>query len=133
MAQHVHKFAPGAAVTFSAASAVTAGQVVRISGDREVSPASAAGALAWIGVAAFDAAAGESVTVLSGGVQTLTATAAVITAGDLVACADAGKVAKLAAVTTPTAADVTGTRAAVGIALTSVTSAGGPIDVHLFR
>lgn len=133
MAQHVQKFAHGEPVTFSAEAAVTGGTLVMITGDRQVSPATAAGKLAWIGSAAFDAAIGESVTVLFGGVQTLTATAAVITAGDLVECADAGKVVKVAAVTTPTAGDVTSTRALVGIALTTVTSAGGPIDIAMFR
>ena len=133
MAQHIHKFAPGATVTFTAEAAVTAGQVVRITGDREVSPGTAAGKLAWIGVSATDAAAGDAVLVLTGGVQTLTSTAAVITAGDLVECADGGKVVKIAAVSTPTAGDVTSTRAAVGIALTSVTSAGGAIDILLTR
>lgn len=133
MAQHTHKFAPGQGVTFTAEAAVTAGQVVMVTGEREVSTATAAGKLTWIGVAATDAAAGESVLVLSGGVQTLTSTAAVITAGDLVECADAGKVVKIAAVSTPTAGDVTSTRAIVGIALTSVTSAGGAIDIKLAR
>lgn len=118
MAQHTHLFNPGAAVTFTAEAAVTAGQLVIVTGDREISPATAKSA-AWVGVAAFDAAIGESVTVLTGGVQKIVA-ASDVTAGDIVVAAADGKVATLAAVTTPTAADVTDTRAIVGIALTSV-------------
>lgn len=133
MAQHIHKFLPGESVTFKAEAAVTAGQLVVISGDREVSPGTAAAGAAWVGAAATDAAAGDNVLVLMGGVQKLTTTAAAVTAGDLVVAAAAGKVAKLAAVTTPTADDVTGTRSVVGIALTSVTSAGGTIEVKLVR
>ena len=118
MAQHVHLFTPGQAVTFTAEAAVTAGQLLVISGNREVSPAGV-NATAWIGTAAFDAAAGEQVTVLMDGVQKLLA-ASDIAAGDLVVAAAGGKIATLAAVTTPTAADVTHTRGIVGVALTSV-------------
>ena len=118
MAQHVHKFAPVASVPFTAGAAVTAGQLLVVSDDREVSPAGA-NATAWIGTAAFDAAAGESVTVLMDGVQLLLASAD-ITAGSLVVAAADGKIAALAAVTTPTANDVTHTRGIVGVALTSV-------------
>ena len=133
MAQHIHKFLPGESVTFKAEAAVTAGQLVVISGDREVSPGTAAAGAAWVGAAATDAAAGDNVLVLMGGVQKLTTTDAAVTAGDLVVAAADGKIAKLAAVTTPTADDVTGTRSVVGIALTSVTSAGGTIEVKLVR
>lgn len=118
MAQHIHLFNPGAAVTFTAEAAVTAGQLVIVTGDREVSPATVKSA-AWVGVAAFDAAIGAGVTVLTGGVQKIVA-ASDVTAGDVLVAAAAGKVAALAAVTTPTAGDVTDTRAIVGIALTSV-------------
>lgn len=133
MADHVHLFAPGAAITCTAEAAVTGGQLVILTGDREVSPGTAAGGGTWLGVAATDAAAADKVLVLRGGVQKLTTTAAAVTAGELVVAADGGKVAKLAAVTTPTAGDVTGTRAIVGIALTSVPAAGGVIEVALAR
>ena len=136
MAQHNHLFNPGAAVTFTAEAAVTAGQLVMITGDREVSPATAAGASAWIGSAATDAAAGEDVLVLLGGVQKLLASAD-ITAGALVACADDGKIATVAAVGGAwAAADITNTRALVGIALTSVDVSevtDDRIEVKLFR
>jgi hypothetical protein len=63
----------------------------------------------------------------TGGVQKLVASGTV-TAGDLVVCAAAGQVSTLAAVTTPTAADVTNTRAIVGVALTTATN-GNIVDV----
>lgn len=127
MAQHTHLFNPGAAVTFTAEAAVTAGQLVIVTGDREVSPGTAKSA-AWVGVAAFDAAIGESVTVLKGGVQKILASG-VIAAGDTVVAGAAGTVATLAAVTTPTAADVTDTRAIVGIALTGGEDVAVEIDL----
>ncbi len=129
MAQHTHLFAPGAAVTFTAEAAVTGGRIVMISGNREVSPATAKSP-AWVGTAAYDAAIGEKVTVLKGGVQKVLASGAV-TAGAVVVAAADGKVAALAAVTTPTAADVTDTRAIVGIALTGGTDV--PIEIDFVR
>jgi len=127
MAQHTHLFTPGAAVTFTAEAAVTAGQLVIVTGDRQVSPATAKAAT-WVGTAAFDAAIGESVTILKGGVQKILASG-VIAAGDVVVAGAAGTVATLAAVTTPTAADVTDTRAIVGIALTGGEDVAVEIDL----
>lgn len=114
-----HLFTPGADVTFTVGADVTADQLVAVTGNRTVSPAGAKSA-AWIGTAAFSAKAGEKVTVKRGGVQRILASGA-IAAGALVVAAATGKVAALAAVTTPTAADVTDTRAVVGIALTGGT------------
>lgn len=119
MASQVHLFTPGASVTFTAAVDITGGQLVAVTGNRTVSPATAKTA-AWIGSAAFDAKAGEKVTVLPGGVQRILASGA-IAAGALVVAAGAGKVSALAAVSTPTPADVTDSRAVVGIALTGGT------------
>lgn len=115
MAQHVHKFAPGASLTLAVEAAVTAARLVMVTGDNQVSPATAT-STSWIGAAATDAAVGEQVLVLRGGVQEIICSGAV-TAGDLVVAAADGTVASLAAVTTPTAGDVTGTRAIVGTAL----------------
>ncbi|GAB2767643.1 capsid cement protein [Sinomonas soli] len=114
-----HLFSPGADVTFTAGADVTAGQLLAVTGNRTVSPAGAKSA-AWVGTAAFDAKAGEKVTVCRGGVQRILASGAVV-AGQPVVSAATGKVAALAAVTTPTAGDVTDTRAMVGIALTGGT------------
>lgn len=110
---------PGQAVTLKASAAITAGQVVAVSGVNTVAPATAKNA-AVVGVAGFDAAQNDNVTIYSGGVQSVLASGAV-TAGDVVVSGAAGTVAKLAAVTTPTAADVTDTRAIVGVALSTGT------------
>lgn len=95
MAEHISKFRPGQDVTFEASAAVTGGQVVIVSGDNTVAPSSAASA-AWIGVAAFDAASGEKVTVKAGGVEPLTASGAITAGGNVAAAAD-GKVAAIGA------------------------------------
>ena len=112
-------FSPNDPITCAVEADVTAERLVEISGNRQVSPAAAKSA-AWLGTAATSAVAGEKVAVLRGGVQRILASGAV-TAGDIVVAATGGKVATLAAVTTPTAADVTDTRAIVGVAITGGT------------
>jgi hypothetical protein len=130
MAEYLPVKNPGQALPLAASATITAGQLVAVSG---VSTVAAAGANSanWLGVAAFDAASGDVVTVLSGGVQELVTTGTV-TAGDLVVAAAAGTVSTLAAVTTPTAADVTNTRAILGVALTTATT-GLKVQVKLDR
>lgn len=116
--------------TLQASGTITAGQVVAISGSGTVA-AAGANASNWVGVAAFDAASGDKVTIYDDGVQLLTASGTV-TAGDLVVCAAAGAVSTLAAVTTPTAADVTNTRGILGVAWTTATN-GNKVRVNLVR
>lgn len=130
MAEYLPLLSPGAALTRSASAAVTGGQLVAVSGSGTVAPAGA-NASNWVGVAAFDAAVNDNVTVYAGGVQRITASGAV-TAGDLLVAAAAGQVSTLAAVTTPTAADVTNTRAIVGIALTTAAN-GALVEVQMDR
>lgn len=127
MASHIHLFDPGAPVTFTAGTAVTGGQLLAVTGNRTVGATAGVNAK-WVGVAAFDAAAGERVTVVKGGVQRIMASGT-IAAGDAVVSAAAGAVATVAAVTTPTAADVTNTRAIVGTALTGGTNVLVEIDM----
>lgn len=117
MAEYLPIRTPGDALVATASATITGGLLVAVSGNGTVATAGA-NALNWVGVAAFDAVSGDAVTVYAGGVQELTASGA-ITAGDLVVAAASGKVSTLAAVTTPTAADVTNTRAIVGVALTT--------------
>lgn len=74
-----------------ASADITKGQVVVVSGDMEVAPASAASA-AVIGVAMFDAKEGDPVSVETEGLFSLTASGA-ITAGAQVESAAGGKVA----------------------------------------
>lgn len=90
--------------TFTADADVTGGQLVEVTGDRAVS-AAGAGSTKTVGVAAFDAKAGDPVTVEGGGVQRLMAAGA-IAAGDRVAAAAGGKVA-------------TATENTIGLALTA--------------
>lgn len=91
MAQYTPLFTPGAAITYSAGAAITGSQVVELVGDRVIAPA-VAGSAKVVGVAAFDAAVGDNVTVFSGGVQRPVASGA-IAAGDRVAAAAEGTVA----------------------------------------
>lgn len=129
MGQHVHLFQPGDPVTFTASADVTGGQLLVVTGNRTVGPAGA-NAVAWVGTAAFDAKAGDKVTALKGGVQKVVASGA-IAAGALVVAAAGGKVSALAAVTTPTPADVTNSRAIVGTALTGGTDV--PVEIDFTR
>lgn len=121
MADYLPLFKPGQAVTRQASAAITGGQVVMVSGDGTVAPATA-DTTAWLGVAAFDAASGDDVNVFSGGVQRPTASGA-ITAGALVECAAAGEVATAA---TPAVGTV------VGVAL-STAADGETVDVAFVR
>lgn len=84
-------FKPGAEFTRTTSGAVTGGQVLVVSGNNTVAASSAASD-AVIGVAAFDAGSGESVTVITNGVVNLDASGA-INAGDPVAAAAGGDVA----------------------------------------
>lgn len=119
---------PGQAQTSTASATITGGQLLAVSGVGTVGPAGAnSGAV--VGVAASDAASGETVTYQTCGRHFLTASGTV-TAGDIVVPAAAGAVATLAAVTTPTPADVTNTRAIVGVALTTATT-GNPVEVQI--
>lgn len=102
MAQHTPLFLPGQSYTRRTSAAVTGGQLVEVSGSGTVAPA-AADSTKVIGVAGFDAAAGDIVTVHTAGVHPLAASGA-ISAGDQVAAAASGKVAA-------------GTTAVIGVAL----------------
>lgn len=130
MADYVPLFSPGQDTTSQASATITGGQLVAVSGSGTVAPAGA-NAANWVGVAKRDAANGDRVGVTSGGVQRLTASGTV-TAGDLVVAAASGQVSTLAAVTTPTAADVTNTRAIVGIALTTAAN-GALVEIKMER
>lgn len=91
MAEYLPLHTPGQAVTRRASAAITGGQLVVISGTGTVAPASAASHSA-LGVAGFDAANGDDVTIHCGGVQRIVASGA-ITAGANVEAASAGRVA----------------------------------------
>lgn len=118
MADYLPKFKPGQAVTFKASAAVVGGRLVAVTGDRTVGPAGA-DAAAVVGVAGFDAAIGDDVTVFTraGGVHPLVASGAIV-AGVKVSAAAAGKVQTLGATTNP-----------IGIALNAAADDNDVIDV----
>ncbi|MBN7792423.1 DUF2190 family protein [Microbacterium esteraromaticum] len=119
MADYLPKFKPGQAVTLTAgATAVVGGRLVEVSTASAVIPATADSAKV-VGVAGFDAATGESVTVYTrpSGVHRLVASAAIAVGAKVIAAAD-GKVATIGAGTNP-----------VGIALTAATDDLDVIDV----
>jgi hypothetical protein len=116
-------YCEGEAFTRVTSAAVTAGQALVVSGDDTVAPSSGA-SVAYLGVAAFDAASGAEVTVLSGGVHELAASGA-IAAGELVTTAASGAVATQA---TPSAANAV---QVIGVALKA--AASNKVTVKLFR
>lgn len=104
-------------------AAVTAGQVLVVSGDDTVAPSSGASA-AFLGIAAFDAASGAEVTVINEGVHELTSSGS-ISAGDLVIPAASGAVATQGSATAANAVQV------LGVALKA--AANNKVTVKLFR
>lgn len=91
MAEYLPLHDDGDAITRSASAAITGGQLVSVSGSGTVAP-SGAGDATWLGVAAFDAASGANITVLTGGVQRLVAGTGGITAGQFVHAGATGTV-----------------------------------------
>ncbi|KDA05557.1 hypothetical protein DC31_13875 [Microbacterium sp. CH12i] len=118
MADYLPKFKPGQAVTFTASANVVGGRLVEVTGNRTVGPAGA-DAADVVGVAAFDALAGDPVTVYMrpGGVHPLTASAAIV-AGVKVSAAAAGKIQTIGSTTNP-----------VGLALEAAAADNDVIDV----
>ena len=95
MADYLPRYSSGAAVTLTASEAITGGRLVSVTGNRLVAQASADSA-AVVGVAGYDAQAGDTVTIYTrpSGVHSLTASGA-IEAGAKVISATAGKVATI--------------------------------------
>ena len=116
-------YAPGQSFSATTSGAVTAGQALVVSGDGTMTASSTA-SVAFVSIAAFDAASGADVTVLSGGVHVLASSGA-ITAGELVTTAASGAVA------TQGAASAANDVQCIGVALT--TAASSKVTVLLFR
>lgn len=92
MADHLPKFKPGQAVTFTAGGTITGGQVVEVgSADRTVVAASAASVKA-IGTAGFDVQSGDLVTVFLAGPVDTAVSAAAIALGAKVEAGAAGTI-----------------------------------------
>lgn len=123
MADYLAIFKPGTDITLTVgATAVVAGNLVKVSAAKTVIPTTAAGT-DWLGVATMDGAIGAKVGVTSGGVQELVASAA-IAAGAMVIPAAAGKVATGGAATVGQN---------IGIALTAAAADGDKIWVKMGR
>ena len=117
MSDYLPKFS-GAAASFTASAAITGGRLVAVTGTRLVAVAGADSA-AVVGVAGYDAEAGDTVTVYTrpAGVHSLTASGA-IAAGAKVTADTAGKVQTVAALLNP-----------IGIALEAATADLDVVDV----
>lgn len=87
-------FDPGGDITYTASAAITGGQLVEVTGPGSVGPAGAA-STKCLGVAAFDCASGDRVTIHAGGVQRIIAAAGGVTAGDVASAGAAGTVAPI--------------------------------------
>ena len=112
MAEYLPVYKPGQAITLKASASITGGQLVAVSGNGTVAPAGA-DSTAWVGVAGFDAATNDNVTIFAGGVQSLTASGS-ITAGATVEAAAAGAVATSSGGTAETVVGVALSTAADG-------------------
>lgn len=103
--------------TVKTGQTVTGKRLVEQTADFEVQHAGAT-SIKVVGVARYDANAGELVAVVSHGVVPLVASGT-ITAGTPIVAGAAGVAVAAAAVTTPTAGDVTSSRAIIGHARTA--------------
>jgi Uncharacterized conserved protein (DUF2190) len=124
MADYTPVYVEGECLTSTASAAVKGGDVLEVSGSGTVAPItpSATPSLKVVGIAQADCPSGGRVSIWARGPVHESVADGSVTAGDqLVTATNANRqVRSLAAVTTPTAADVVGTRAILGIALTSV-------------
>ncbi|MEM0022888.1 MAG: DUF2190 family protein [Archaeoglobaceae archaeon] len=114
----------GKFIKATASAAVTAGNVVELTGAETVAPTSSTGSTAVIGVAVNNAAQGGLVTVVTKGVVEVTAAGA-ISVGALVQSAANGRVASL------TLSAVGDVAKIVGKALTAASAAGDKIKILL--
>lgn len=113
----VEKFGAGhPKVTMTVSAAVTAGALVKMTGDRTVATCGDEETAVGIAMQTASAANDKIAVQLFGDVYTLTASGAVA-AGDQLASAAAGAVKALAAAAGATAEDINDARAVVGVAL----------------
>ena len=127
-------YAEGRFVKARAGAAITAGQLVELTGDETVVPTSGASAKV-LGVALKDAAQDELVTVITEGVVEVIAAGA-ISAGDKVQSAAGGKVAAFTATKQYTdsagnTVDVEDAKMIVGKAITSAAADGDKVKIKL--
>lgn len=113
---------PGSRVTFAISAAVTAGQMVEVTGNMTVGPAGAASRKV-VGMAMqTGSAVGDKIAVqIFGFIARLTASGA-IAAGDELNPAAAGAVATLAAAAAATLGDINNARSVIGVALEAISN-----------
>ena len=97
MADYLPLYFSADAFPFVAGAAVVGGQIVELTADYTVAPTSGPSTKV-VGIAAYDAAAGQRVTVYTEGVQQVTASGP-IAAGDAVTSAAAGRASTFAGTT----------------------------------
>lgn len=101
-------------ITLTASAAITGGQLLVVSGVNTVAPAGAAGVV--IGVAAFDAASGQRVSVLEKDMEHESTSTAGVTAGDTLVSGTGG--------TIETASGTPAAAAIIGVAITTAAALG---------
>lgn len=121
MADYAPKFSPGDHPTYAAAAAIVGGNVVYLSAAGQITPTAAAVA-SVVGVAATDAATGDYISVVRGGVQRLVSGAA-IAVGDPLKSAASGRVVPYVVGTDPITQYL-------GFALTAAGGAGITVDAQ---
>lgn len=121
MAEYLPIYKPGQALTLKASATIVGGQLLAVSGVNTVAPSGAA-STATVGVAGFDAATNDNVTIYAGGVQNCLASGS-ITAGSPVIAGAAGTV--VASATPPAGQQV-------GVALTTAAD-GARVRVQFGR
>lgn len=113
----------GECITLTLSASCVGGAVLEVTGSGTVAPISpgATPSVKVVGIAQSDANSGARISVWCFGPVHESVADGTVTAGDqLVTATNAGRqVRTLAAVTTPTAADVVGTRAILGVAITT--------------
>jgi hypothetical protein len=129
MADYTPVYLPGDVIPMTASAAITAGQLLQVTGNNTVGPVALAAApsVNVIGVAGQDTTVNGRVTVYGFGPVHESVPVGTVTAGDQLTTPVTGdtagaQVKTLAPVTTPTAGDVVGTRALLGVALTTATN-----------
>lgn len=115
-------YKPGVSPVYTASAAITGGQLLEVTGSGTVGPAGAA-STKCVGVAAFDCASGDRVTIHAGGVQRIVAATGGVAAGDIVSAGAAGTVA-------PIGVGAFGTK--IGLALTAA-AAGAVAEIQMDR
>jgi hypothetical protein len=115
---YVPVYIDGDEISLTATAAITAGQLLEVTGIGTVGPASAA-SLKVVGVAAADTASGNRVMIFSRGQGSIheVINSGGVTAGDQLIAAAGGKVATLAPAAAATLGDVNNARAVIGVAL----------------